>query len=144
MPIAQMTSVGGNQSVDPSERQAASQDARETKANSTMETNSLAPLVTDADGQQGEAKEGRRRSWFHRKSAADGVKDEEKKEKRKSISDSGPYIFVYDPNLGKEVMRKNPHWPNEDSWKRVDESKGVWAMGSMAGQQNKDFGGQVG
>ena len=64
--------------------------------------------------------------------------------KKQSISESGPYVFAFDPNTGKEVLQKNPHWPNEDSWKRVEESKGQWAFGSEAGQQNKDFGGTVG
>jgi hypothetical protein len=39
---------------------------------------------------------------------------------------------------------KNPHWPNEDSWKREKESEGKWAFGSMMGQQGVDFGGTTG
>ncbi|KAK4495635.1 hypothetical protein PRZ48_012903 [Zasmidium cellare] len=67
-----------------------------------------------------------------------------KEGKRESIADSGPYVFAFDPKQGKEVLQKNPHWPNEDSWKREKEVEGQWAFGSMAGQQNKDFGGSVG
>lgn len=69
---------------------------------------------------------------------------EGKEGKRESISESGPYIFAFDPKQGKEVLQKNPHWPNEDSWKREKEVDGQWAFGSMMGQSNKDFGGTVG
>ena len=33
-------------------------------------------------------------------------------------------MFVYDPELGKEVLRKNPHWPNENA---VDDGEGTTA-----------------
>ncbi|KAI7286337.1 hypothetical protein KC345_g1205 [Hortaea werneckii] len=39
-------------------------------------------------------------------------------EKKESISASGPYIFAFDPDTGTRRLMKNPHWPEEDSWKR--------------------------
>lgn len=64
--------------------------------------------------------------------------------RKSSISDSGPYTLVRDPVTGKEVLHRNPHWPNEDSWKKEKESEGTWAFGSMMGQKLDDFGGTVG
>lgn len=57
-------------------------------------------------------------------------------EKRKSISDSGPFIVVQDPETGHAITKPNPHWPEEDSWKRekVRSGKGdsnVIAPGGM-------------
>ena len=104
------------------------------KANSTRDTDSLAPLVEGSEEATPDTP--RRKSWLKRLSHHD--KDGDKnvvKEKKKSISDSGPFIFVYDPKTGKEILRKNPHWPNEDSWKREKEVEGQWAFGSMMGQQ---------
>ena len=118
------------------------------------DTNSLATTLYE-DGSNpanqpavAKSSSGRRKSWFQRlthssKNSSSADQDSEKPRKS-SISDSGPYIFAFDPRQGKEVLMKNPHWPNEDSWKREEESKGQWAMGSMAGQQGKDFGGTVG
>jgi hypothetical protein len=61
-----------------------------------------------------------------------------------SISDSGPFSIVVDPATGKEVLKRNPHWPNEDSGRKEKESEGEWAFGSMMGQSKDDFGGTVG
>jgi hypothetical protein len=61
-----------------------------------------------------------------------------------SISDSGPFSFVLDPATGKEVLKRNPHWPNEDSGRKEEDTKGDWAFGSMMGQPKDDFGGTVG
>ena len=61
-----------------------------------------------------------------------------------SISDSGPYTLVTDPVTGKEVLRRNPHWPNEDSWEKEERTEGTWAFGSMMGQKQDDFGGTIG
>lgn len=118
------------------------------KANSARKASSVGPLVGDSSG-EGETNEPvshHHKSWFKRLSRSDksGEKKEKEKKKKKSISDSGPYIFAFDPKSGKEVLQKNPHWPNEDSWKREKESEGQWAFGSMMGQQGVDFGGTVG
>src|SRR5689334_15964653 len=61
-----------------------------------------------------------------------------------SISDSGPYVYETDPVTGKSFLRKNPHWPNEDSAEAEKDSKGAWAFGSMMGEQKRDFGGTTG
>ncbi len=112
-------------------------------ANSERDNDSLAPLVKDPEDAAMADQKPRRKSWFRRLSRIE-PSEGKVKTKRGSISDSGPFIFAFDPRLGKEVLMRNPHWPNEDSWKREAETEGQWAMGSMAGQQNKDFGGQIG
>jgi hypothetical protein len=61
-----------------------------------------------------------------------------------SISDSGPFSFVFDPATGKQVLGRNPHWPNEDSGKKEKDTEGDWAFGSLMGQPKDDFGGTVG
>lgn len=78
-----------------------------TKA-ATRDTDSTAPLVTSAEGEPTHSK--RRRSSLFKKISSG--------EKKTYISDSGPYIFAFDPKTGKEILQKNPHWPYEDSWKR--------------------------
>ncbi|KAI6911614.1 hypothetical protein KC318_g6840 [Hortaea werneckii] len=45
-------------------------------------------------------------------------KKDASEEKKESISASGPYIFAFDPDTGTRRLMKNPHWPEEDSWKR--------------------------
>jgi len=89
-----------------------------TAANSTFSAaDSTAPLVLPRDPANDG---GQRRAsslshfWQRNKSVGDG----ERGKKRGSISDSGPYIFAFDPRTGKSVLQKNPHWPNEDSWTR--------------------------
>lgn len=77
----------------------------------------------------------------HREQSSDKPEDSRRKS---SIADSGPYTLVKDPVTGKEVLHRNPHWPNEDSWKKEKESEGQWAFGSMMGQKQDDFGGTVG
>lgn len=127
-------------------RMSAQQDNKPSTnaANSTRDADSLAPLVNDGN-ETSDAKSGsRHKNWFKRLSRGEKKDEGKEKPKKQSISESGPYIFAYDPRLGKEVLMKNPHWPNEDSWKREQETEGQWAFGSMMGQQNKDFGGTVG
>lgn len=109
-------------------------------ANSTKDNDSTAPLVHDAAGTEYNT-DGKRRSWLSKMTHHHHHDKGEEKTRKSSISDSGPYVFAFDPKQGKEVLVKNPHWPNEDSWKRED---GEWAMGSMMGAQGKDFGGTVG
>ncbi|KAK5122546.1 hypothetical protein LTR85_003809 [Meristemomyces frigidus] len=50
--------------------------------------------------------------------------------RKPSISDSGPYIFAFDTRLGRTVLQRNPHWPNEDSWKRENDTQRS-CIGSM-------------
>jgi hypothetical protein len=126
-------------SVTPNEKAPPVKEAWK-KANSTKDTDSLAPLVNE-DGVTTDHE--RRKSWFQKLTPHHNHDPNKPKEKKKSIADSGPFIFVYSPALGKEVLMKNPHWPNEDSWKREKEAEGQWAFGSMMGQQNVDFGGTV-
>lgn len=83
------------------------------------------------------------KSLFHKDKTSD-ESESDPKDKKKSISSSGPFIFVTDPTTGKETLRENPHWPDEDSWKEVERSKGTWAMGGEMGDASKDFGGTVG
>lgn len=130
----------GSTSVQPA------QMASSNQPNAGAEdTNSLATLLHE-EGSNQHSSSGKRTSWFRKltHSSKNASPSSDEKPRKSSISDSGPYIFAFDPRQGKEVLMKNPHWPNEDSWKREEESKGQWAMGSMAGQQGKDFGGTVG
>lgn len=103
---------------------------------------SASTLVADSNDTRNQSSE--KGGIFQRISGHFKSNGSSKDSKKQSISESGPYIFAFDPKAGKEVLQKNPHWPNEDSWKRVEESQGQWAMGGEAGQQNKDFGGTVG
>ena len=145
MPSTQQPAIALNAAEPTNDATAATQttaNADETwkKANSTYDANSLAPLVGEGSGAPANENE-RRKSWikrvFHHEKDGDIPK-------RKSIADSGPLIFVVDPKTGNEVLVKNPHWPNEDSWMREKETEGKWAFGSMMGQQGVDFGGTVG
>ena len=101
-------------------------------ANSTRDTDSLAPLVKDPEGTGQASERPRRKSWFKRLSRSGSNEgkiesgENEVRKKKGSISDSGPFIFAFSPELGKEVLQRNPHWPNEDSWKREEETKGQW------------------
>lgn len=45
-------------------------------------------------------------------------------ERRKSISDSGPLVVEQNPATGHYLAHKNPHWPEEDSWKRANVRSG--------------------
>ncbi|KAK5110416.1 hypothetical protein LTR85_001026 [Meristemomyces frigidus] len=83
------------------------------------------------------------KSLFHKDKTSDESKSNSPG-KKKSISSSGPFIFETDPTTGKETLRKNPHWPNEDSGKEVERTKGTWAMGGEMGDPSNDFGGTVG
>lgn len=134
------TTIGVATKANPSAVQNASEQAPATK-----ETDSLAPLVPESQSEPQELNQdqSRRKSWFKRLSSS-GTGETQKKEKRGSISDSGPFVFAFDPRSGKEILQRNPHWPNEDSWKREKEDEGTWAMGSMMGNQKKDFGGTIG
>ena len=84
-------------------------------------TASTAPLLPDSHhGPPHEAASPDDANPAH-KSLLQRLKDtrtEHNKTAHKTISDSGPYEFVVDPKSGKEVLRKNPHWPNEDSYLR--------------------------
>lgn len=51
------------------------------------------------------------------------------KERKASLSDSGPYIVETDPDTGKTTCRVNPHWPYEDAWK----TEGQGFQGTTAG-----------
>lgn len=112
----------------------------------TTDTTSLATTLVNDQEQTQPQEQPKRQSWLRRHLPGGSSKSHESKEKGKkdSISDSGPFIFAFDPAQGKEVLQKNPHWPNEDTWKREEETKGQWAMGGEMGQQNQDFGGTVG
>jgi hypothetical protein len=94
------------------------------------ESDSVAPLDSTIEGEPSERRR-RRSSLFRRRPSGP-------KEKRGSISDSGPFIFAFDPRTGKTVLQKNPHWPNEDSWMREDSTS--WAMGSMYGNETRIMG----
>lgn len=81
---------------------------------------------------------GSSKSQKHSSAKAEGSRRES------SISDSGPYTLVTDPVTGKEVLHRNPHWPNEGSWKKEKRNEGTWAFGSMMGQKQDEFGGTIG
>ncbi|KAF2158904.1 hypothetical protein M409DRAFT_61250 [Zasmidium cellare ATCC 36951] len=70
------------------------------------------------------------KNFFEKLSAH--VKHDVSKEKRQSVSDSGPFIFQFDPTQGKEVLVRNPQWPYEDSFKREGDVECKWAFGSFA------------
>lgn len=142
-----MSDPKGNTTA-PAETATATQELWK-KANSTHEADSLAPLMHDgSDAEKNTATATHhRKNWFKqlsRSTKGNEKNDKEETEKKKSIADSGPLIFAFDPKSGKEVLQRNPHWPNEDSWKREKEVEGKWAFGSMMGQQGVDFGGSVG
>ena len=40
------------------------------------------------------------------------------RERKKSIADGGPFLVEQNPETGNWITRPNPHWPNDDSWKR--------------------------
>lgn len=48
-------------------------------------------------------------------------------DRKVSLSDSGPFITTIDPKTGHALARKNPHWPEEDSWK-IEEAIGTKAV----------------
>jgi len=73
----------------------------------------------------------------HRHLAGEGD-ETHKKEKRASISENGPFYVVKDPETGMYITRPNPHWPEEDSWKRKNVRSGqgddkVVAPGGLGG-----------
>ena len=88
------------------------QDAQRVQATATTrDTDSIAPLIVSTEDAPQPTK--RRRSSLFKKSPPG--------EKKTLISDSGPYIFAFDPRTGKEILQRNPHWPYEDSWKREEQ-----------------------
>ncbi|KAK1077743.1 hypothetical protein LTR33_007832 [Friedmanniomyces endolithicus] len=126
-------------------------------------TASTAPLLPDSHhGPPHEAASPDDANPAH-KSLLQRLKDtrtEHNKTAHKSISDSGPYEFVVDPKSGKEVLRKNPHWPNEDSYLRentgltvkkgmenapesVKQQTGTWGQTSDSSAQDY-FNGYIG
>ncbi|KAI7527638.1 hypothetical protein KC331_g16214 [Hortaea werneckii] len=56
---------------------------------------------------------------LHLPHRGDDHKDKEQQEHR-SISADGPLQVIKDPRSGLYITRPNPHWPEEDSWKRED------------------------
>lgn len=67
------------------------------------------------------------RGLFHRHHSANDEETEEAPRRKASISDSGPFVFAFDPNTGTTRLQRNPHWPNEDSWKVEDENEWSFA-----------------
>jgi hypothetical protein len=95
-------------------------------------------LQPPIEPKQGEAHDGKRRSIIERLMHHDHKDHDSGKEKRNSIADSGPFIVVQNPETGHWVTKPNPHWPEEDSWKRenVRSGKGdgkVIAPGGIGG-----------
>ncbi|KAK4955779.1 hypothetical protein LTR10_006718 [Elasticomyces elasticus] len=91
----------------------------EERSIAPSEAASTAPLLKEPHhGAVDEAKAAdgapRRKSFIQR------FKEEraERKAVHDNVYNSGPYVMVFDPKLGKEILRKNPHWPYEDSYKR--------------------------
>ncbi|TKA83878.1 hypothetical protein B0A55_00125 [Friedmanniomyces simplex] len=41
--------------------------------------------------------------------------------KHPSLSDSGPIVVQEDPSTGHHLAHVNPHWPEDDSWRRQKE-----------------------
>ncbi|KAK0265578.1 hypothetical protein LTR48_001264 [Friedmanniomyces endolithicus] len=113
--------------------QAANAATEKKTAGPTVEERSIAPLLPDSHhGPPHEAASPDDANPAH-KSLLQRLKPnrtEHNKTAHKSISDSGPYEFVFDPKSGKEVLRKNPHWPNEDSYLR--ENTGLTVKKGMA------------
>ncbi|KAK3676721.1 hypothetical protein LTR78_003498 [Recurvomyces mirabilis] len=100
--------------AEPSTRNAdATKDAATTERYGGENPSDVAP--TNANDQSASPKARRRSSIFSKKTNGN------KEERKQSLSDSGPYIFAFDPRVGKTVLQKNPHWPYEDSWKREED-----------------------
>lgn len=70
-----------------------------------------------------------RRGFFHGRHSADNEEVEGTSRRKASISDSGPFIFAFGPNTGTTRLQQNPHWPNENSWKREEEDE--WAVARL-------------
>ncbi|KAI6840130.1 hypothetical protein KC340_g4215 [Hortaea werneckii] len=71
-------------------------------------------------------KKPRRRSIadrLHLPHRGDAHKDKEQ-QARKSISADGPLQIIKDPSCGRFITKPNPHWPEEDSWKRENVRSG--------------------
>ncbi|KAK4494993.1 hypothetical protein PRZ48_004242 [Zasmidium cellare] len=93
------------------------------------DASSTAPMLRKDDHPSKQASLDQK-SLFEKLSAH--VKHDVSKEKRQSVSGSGPFIFQFDPAQGKEVLVRNPHWPYEDSSERERDVEGKWAFGSFA------------
>ncbi|TKA72281.1 hypothetical protein B0A55_06187 [Friedmanniomyces simplex] len=107
----------------------------EERSIAPSDTASLAPLLQDSHHRPSDEAGGPSDAPLpRRKSLLQRFKDEraERKAIHRNLYDNGPYELVFDPNLGKEVLRKNPHWPYEDSWKR--ENVGLTVKKGMEGQ----------
>ncbi|KAI7520998.1 hypothetical protein KC331_g19966 [Hortaea werneckii] len=90
-----------------------------TADTATAEPNSQAPAASDPNKRRASVLQ-RLKHSLHKEDKKDA--NEEKKE---SISASGPYIFAFDPDTGTRRLMKNPHWPEEDSWKREKDKPAV-------------------
>jgi fructose-1,6-bisphosphatase len=91
-------------------------EARTDKSSQPQKERDDANTALDANANN-ISSERRRSSIFGKKTSS------EKKEKKPSISDSGPYIFAFDPATGTTRLQQNPHWPYEDSYKREQEKQ---------------------
>lgn len=72
------------------------------------------------------SKKSKRRSiaeMLHLPHHSDHHKDK-KQQAHKPISADGPLQVVKDPRTGLFISRPNPHWPEEDSWKRENVRSG--------------------
>ncbi|KAK4542908.1 hypothetical protein LTR36_006097 [Oleoguttula mirabilis] len=98
--------------IEPSHQEATT-PTRDSPA--AQDTDSASPLVTCTTAETSPPPKRRSSSAFLDKLKRSGGR-------KVSISDSGPYIFAFDPRSGTTVLQKNPHWPNEDSWKRENDT----------------------
>ncbi|KAI7158824.1 hypothetical protein KC349_g4640 [Hortaea werneckii] len=89
-----------------------SQASHTTADNANAEPSSQVPVSSEPNKRRPSVLQ-RLKHSLHKEDKKDA--SEEKKE---SISASGPYIFAFDPDTGTRRLMKNPHWPEEDSWKR--------------------------
>ncbi|KAI7159041.1 hypothetical protein KC316_g13729 [Hortaea werneckii] len=96
-----------------------SQAPQITADTATAEPSSQAPAASDLNKRRASVLQ-RLKHSLHKEDKKDA--SEEKKE---SISASGPYIFAFDPDTGTRRLMKNPHWPEEDSWKREEDKPTV-------------------
>ncbi|KAK0264877.1 hypothetical protein LTS09_001285 [Friedmanniomyces endolithicus] len=132
-----------SQAAKPSSEKKMAGPSVEERSIAPSDTASTAPILPEA--QHGTPHDSGSTDAGH-KSLLQRLKDtrSEHKSAHKSISDSGPYELVFDPKLGKEVMRKNPHWPNEDSYLRENTGltvkKGMESAPDSVKQQTGTWG----
>lgn len=104
----------------PKETEQLVREREEAKHHKTLVQETKAQVETEGNGNGS----GKRRSIVDVLHLPHMHHKEGGKEKRKSISDSGPFVVEKNPVTGNYITKPNPHWPEEDSGTRENVRSG--------------------